>query len=363
MKAPFFKPPGFFLLCAALAALGGLGSCAGFAASAEEYYALGMAYIEVGKFEEAEKWLNRAKAAKKTKTASAYNLGRIAFETGRYEEAAKYFESILKKDPQNVMALKAAAYTRIKTGDYETAEAYYRRVLALVPESADDGYNYALVLFAIEKYAEAEEVLAAYEFALLDNNDVLLLYARAQAAQDKVEAADSYAQWLAANSDPRVRYEYAQVLEKAELYARALEEYRTALNSLDQDSTDPSKPELRYTIARLLLTADPESGEGITELKTAVSEGLSDTAVLEELLLDERISEANKESIRLLITETERAAEQAAAEQAAAEKAAEEQAAAEEAAAEAAEGEPAAAEETAAEGAADEEAAPEPEGP
>jgi tetratricopeptide (TPR) repeat protein len=320
---------GFFLLCAVLGALWGLGSCAGFAASAEEYYALGMAYFELGKFAEAEQWLNRARAAKKTQTASAYNLGRIAFETGRYDEAAKYFESILKKDPQNVMALKAAAYTRIKTGDFETAEQYYRRVLDLVPESADDGYNYALVLFTIKKYAEAEDVLGAYEFALLDNNDVLLLYARAQAAQDKVEAADSYAQWLAVNSDPRVRYEYGQVLEKAELYARALEEYRTALNGLAQDSEDPKKTDLRYTIARLLLIADPESDAGVEELKTAVSEGLSDMAVLEALFSDERISEANKEGIRALITETERAAEQAAAEQAAAEQAAEEQDAAE----------------------------------
>jgi tetratricopeptide (TPR) repeat protein len=334
----FFKAPVFFLLCALLAP-GGLGSCAGFAASAEEYYALGMAYFELGKFAEAEQWLNRARAAKKTQTASAYNLGRIAFETGRYDEAVKHFESILKKDPQNVMALKAAAYTRIKMEDYETAGRYYGRVLALVPESADDGYNYALVLFAMKKYAEAEDALRAHEFAILDNNDVLLLYARTQAAQDKVEAADSYARWLTANSDARVRYEYAQVLEKAELYARALEEYRTALNGLAQDSTDPAKPELRYTIARLLLTADPESDAGVAELRTAVSEGLSDMAVLEELLLDERISGANRESIRTLITETERAAEQAAAEQAAAEEAAAEQAAAEAAAGEDTDGE------------------------
>jgi tetratricopeptide (TPR) repeat protein len=295
--------------------LGGfLGSCATWAATAEEYYSLGMAYFELGKFEEAEKWLNRARAADKTRTASEYNLGRIAFETGRFAEAAKHFESVLKADPRNVMALKAAAYTRIKTGDFAAAEGYYERVLALVPESADDGYNYALVLFSMKKYAAAEEILAGHEFALLDNNEVLLLYARVQAAQDKIEAADSYAQWLANNSDPKVRYEYAQILEKAELYARALEEYRTALNGLSQESTDPKKTDLRYTIARLLLIADPESEEGVTELKTAVSEGFADMAVLEELLKDERIVTANRDSIRTLIDETNRAAEAAAAE-------------------------------------------------
>jgi tetratricopeptide (TPR) repeat protein len=312
----FFLPP----VPAVLFLAWMIGSCATWgAASAEEYFSLGMAYFELGKFEEAEKWLNRARAADKTKTASEYNLGRIAFETGRYPEAAKLFEKILKKDPENVMALKAAAYTRIKTGDLEMAEGLYRRVLVLVPESADDGYNYALVLFALEKYAAVEETLSNHEFALLDNNDVLLLFARAQSAQGKIEAADSYAQWLANNSDPKVRYEYAQVLEKAELYARALEEYRTALNGLSQDSADPKKSDLRYTIGRLLLTADPESDEGVTELKTAVSEGLTDMTLLEGLLKDERISEANRESIRTLIDETERAAaENAAAAEAAA---------------------------------------------
>jgi hypothetical protein len=180
-------------------------------------------------------------------------------------------------------------------------------VLALVPESADDGYNYALVLYAMKKYAAAEEILANHPFAPADNNDVLLLLARTQAAQNKVAAADSYAQWLADNSDPKVRYEYAQVLEKAELYARALEEYRTALNSLAQDSADPKKPDVRYAIARLLLIADAESAEGVAELKNAVSEGLTDMALLEELAADERISAANRESIKTLIDETERA--------------------------------------------------------
>jgi tetratricopeptide (TPR) repeat protein len=302
----------FPLFLAAGLIAGALVSCTTWGATAEEYYSLGMAYFELGKFEEAERWLNRARAADRTQSASDYNLGRIAFEAGRYEDAAKHFEAVLKKDPRNVMALKAAAYTRIKTGELEAAEGYYERVLALVPESADDGYNYALVLYAIKKYAEAEAVLGTHEFALLDNNDVLLLYARAQAAQDKIEAADSYAQWLANNSDPKVRYEYAGILEKAELYARAMEEYRTALSGLAQDSTDPKKPDLRYAIARLLLIADAESAEGVTELQTAVSEGFSDMAVLEELLKDTRISAANRGSIQTLIDSTKRALEEAA---------------------------------------------------
>jgi tetratricopeptide (TPR) repeat protein len=279
-------------------------SCASFggAASAEEYYALGQAYFDLGKYDEAERWFNRAKAADKTKTASEYNLGRIAFEQGRYGEALRIFDGILADDPGNVLALKAAAYTRIKTGDLEKAESLYNRVLALVPESADDGYNYALVLSALNRNDKAEEVLAKYPFALDENDAALLLLARVQRAQNKVEAADTYDRWLKNNSDPQVRYEYAQVLEQGEFYARALSEYRGILESIKPEEKPP-RSEVRFSLARLLLIADSQSGEGLTELKAALSEGLAAGDRLQELLADSRINPSAKEAIERMLSD------------------------------------------------------------
>jgi tetratricopeptide (TPR) repeat protein len=276
-------------------------SCASFGASAEEYYTIGMAYFEMGKFEEAERWLNRAKAADKTKVASEYNLGRIAFETGRYGEAVLIFDRILARDPQNTMALRAAAYTRIKTGELIKAEQYYQKILALIPESVDDGYNYALVLFAVKKFEEAETTLLKNPYALEDNKDVLLLYARVQKAQDKVEAADTYAKFLINNSDPKARYEYAQVLEAAELYAKALEEYRTTLTELSQDTEDLKQRDVRFSLARVLLIADGENPEGFTELEGAVSNGFADTEALENLALNEKLSQANRRRVQDIV--------------------------------------------------------------
>ncbi|GHU15058.1 hypothetical protein FACS1894163_00540 [Spirochaetia bacterium] len=284
------------------------------AASAEEYFSIGMAYFEMGKFAEAEQWLNRARAADKTKTASEYNLGRIAFETGRYKDAIALFDKVLAKDPVNVMALKAAAYTRIKTGELEAAEKLYQRVLDLLGDSADDGYNYALVLYALKKYEAAEELIGNNQYALLENKDIILLYARTQKALGKVEAADSYAKWLMDNKDPKVRYEYAQVLEQAELYARALEECRTALTELKNDK-DLTKGELRYAIARLIFIADGENPEGMTELKGAIADGYNDIEVMEELVLDERINADLRKEIKIIIDDAKRTgAEKAAAE-------------------------------------------------
>jgi tetratricopeptide (TPR) repeat protein len=288
--------------------------------TAEEYFSMGMAYIELGKYAEAEKWLNRARTMDKTKNASEYNLGRIAFETGRYEDALQHFERVLKEDPVNILALKAAAYTLIKIGEFAKAEAYYNRVLELIPESADDGYNHALVLYAMEQPERAEAILLRYAFTLEDNKDAVLLLARLQKAQNKPEAVDTYSKWLQANSDSQVRYEYAQVLEQGEFYARALEEYRTLLSALPQDDSastaELKRFNVRYMIAKLLLLADPESEEGINELNLAVSDGFSNTEVLETMLEDEKIPDTRKDDIRRIIREIFQAREGAAAEEA-----------------------------------------------
>jgi len=282
-------------------------------AQAEEYFSIGMAYYELGKFNEAEVWFNRARASDKTMVASDYNLGRIAFETRRYADAAKYFESVLALDNENVMALKAAAYSRIKNGDLEKAEALYDQVLTLVPESADDGFNYALVLYGLEKYEDCEEVLSRYPFSLEEKPSSILLFARAQKAQNKVEAVDSYAKWLIVHTgavNPQGLYEYGQVLEEAGLYARAIEQYRDAIKALTKDTEDLKKANLMFEEARLLLTADPENEEGLTAFRNAVDEGFSNTETFEELLLDSRISNDRKTELRKIFDSREKEEEE-----------------------------------------------------
>jgi tetratricopeptide (TPR) repeat protein len=284
------------------------------AASAQEYFSIGMAYFDLGRYDEAEKWLNRARQMDRIMTASEYNLGRIAFETQKYNDAVKYFENILKRDPDNVLALRAAAYTRIKMGDISIAEQHYGKLLTLVPESTDDGYNHALVLYAMERYGEAEQVLESYPFTLQDNTDeMLLLYARTRKALDKVEAIDTYSKWLESNQDAKVRYEYAQILEQHELYARALEEYRIVLSSTEAENDDPKRSDLHFALARLLLVADAESAEGITELETAVAQGFNDIEAVEALQKNELVSAANRNSLRNIVNTMQRTLEAAAA--------------------------------------------------
>jgi tetratricopeptide (TPR) repeat protein len=131
--------------------------------------------------------------------------------------------------------------------------------------------------------------------------DMLLLFARTQKALGKVEAADSYDQWLKENDDPRVRYEYAQTLEQAELFAKALEEYQAALAEFPTDDSKPSRAEARFNLARVFLVADSENPQGVFELRTAITEGFADREALEALAKDDRVIEANQIEINDLI--------------------------------------------------------------
>jgi tetratricopeptide (TPR) repeat protein len=279
-------------------------------ASAEEYYTLGLAYFELSKYEEAEQWLNRARRVDKTRTASEYNLGRIAFERGRYGEALKHFEQILAKDPENILALRASAYTKIKLSDIEGAESYYERVLRLVPESYDDGYNYALILFAMDKTGRAEEVLLKYDLIIDSNSDAVLLLARVQAKLGKVEAVDNFDRYLQLKPDNKLRFEYAEALEKSEFYARAQEEYNAVLEGLPRGDSSGgegglARPQVLFAVARLLLVAEADSDSGITALSQAVEDGCKDLPALETILEDPKIADAQKEEIRRVITELE----------------------------------------------------------
>ncbi|MDR2068834.1 MAG: tetratricopeptide repeat protein, partial [Spirochaetaceae bacterium] len=64
----------FFLLLVCFVFSGFFFSCTSQdrAAKAEEYYALGMAYFDLGRYAEAERWLSQARSLDKTKLASEY---------------------------------------------------------------------------------------------------------------------------------------------------------------------------------------------------------------------------------------------------------------------------------------------------
>jgi tetratricopeptide (TPR) repeat protein len=287
-----------------------------------------MAYLDLGKYAEAEKWLLQARLSDQTFAASEYNLGRIAFELGRYDEACERFEGLLKKDPDNVMVLKAAAFARLKRGDLGKAETYYKRVVKLSPDSVDSRYNYALVLNALGKYTAAERLLLQLVEENKNDSESLLLLARTRNANGKIEALDDYARYLKNNDTSEVRLEYAQALVKAQYYGKALENYEALLKLSPDALGGIKKADLYFEAAQILLFSGivtegkvagidtPASGsdasggslaqadqgnQGLTYLKNALREGFKDSQALSALLQDPRLSKDQKEKIEALI--------------------------------------------------------------
>jgi tetratricopeptide (TPR) repeat protein len=284
---------------------------------AEDYYALGTAYFDLGNYEEAERWFAKAKFNEKTEMASIYNLGRVSFERGSYNKALDYFENILKKDPENLTALRAAAYTCVKTGDAQAALEYYRRAAAMLPENAAERYNYALLLNALEMYEEAETVLLSENRDDFPDDKKLLLLARVQKSLGKPEAIDGYSSYLAKTDDPAVRFEFAETLEEQKLYAKALEEYNR-LNEVSQDNpadstadnpTDstvdstadnPEKPLVLFRIARVMLVSDPSNQNGLAALEEALKSGYADQAEIDALFEAAGIPEEKRNELNEL---------------------------------------------------------------
>jgi tetratricopeptide (TPR) repeat protein len=153
------------------------------------------------------------------------------------------------------------------------------------------------------------EVLEKYPAALEENKHVMLLYARCQGKLKKTEAIDSYSAWLSVNSDSKARYEYAEILEDNNLYARAIEEYRKALTEITANAVNPAKQDIRFALARALIVADGDNAEGLTELQTAVNEGFNDIPAVEKILTL-KINAANKTAVQNIINSMRKAAEE-----------------------------------------------------
>jgi hypothetical protein len=146
------------------------------------------------------------------------------------------------------------------------------------------------MLNTLGKNAEAEEVLKQNESSSEKN---LLLLARAQKAQGKPEAVETYSTYLEKKNEAAVRLEYAESLEQAEFYARALEQYKLLSESAEADK----KALLSFRSARVLLKADPSAEEGITFLEEALKGGFDSAEEIDALLAESSIPEAKKKEL------------------------------------------------------------------
>jgi tetratricopeptide (TPR) repeat protein/peroxiredoxin len=165
-------------------------------ASAEAFYGIGSACLNLGKTAEARASFQRA-----TELAPSYpdtltnawnNLGLLATREGRTDEAIGYFQRALKVNPDHLIALEnlGNAYRQLK--NWEQASKVLEHAVAVSPSDPESNYSLGMVFAQTDDTARAYEYLQralksrpAYPEAL---NNLGILYLRTQRRDEAVAA-------------------------------------------------------------------------------------------------------------------------------------------------------------------------------
>ena len=89
----------------------------------------------------------------------AFKRGLAALQAGKVEDAQRAFERVLKAEPTHAAALNLLGILLTRVGRFQAAEHYLKRALRVTPRSDATLYNYAIVLKALKRPLEALECL------------------------------------------------------------------------------------------------------------------------------------------------------------------------------------------------------------
>jgi tetratricopeptide (TPR) repeat protein len=163
-------------------------------ASAEAFYGVGSACLNLGKTVEAQASFQRA-----VELAPSYpdtlpnawnNLGLLATQQGRTDEAIEYFQQALKLSPDHLIALENLGNAYRQQKNWEQARKVLEHAVAVSPGDPESNYSLAMVFAQTDDTARAYEYLQralksrpAYPEAL---NNLGILYLRTERRDEAV---------------------------------------------------------------------------------------------------------------------------------------------------------------------------------
>ncbi len=104
--------------------------------SVEENHRLAIAYIQLERYTDAERLLEKLVRIKTHREVAWYNLGKVQFDTGRYHSAMNSYRRATEIDPQWAWAWMMLGYAALNTGDLNEAWEAFQFVSALDDELA-----------------------------------------------------------------------------------------------------------------------------------------------------------------------------------------------------------------------------------
>lgn len=265
-----------------------------------EYFNIGNAYYEVGNFEKAIEYYNRALADGNTnENIIRFNLAVAYSESDRLSEGLKHFEFLLGQDPENLKVLQSVAYAYFLLDNKEDALSVYNQILEIFEFDKMALYNKALILIEDDQ-EEAERTLEKL-YALEGTSEVALLRADLLKEQDDWESFSELMEKALMDDEKNV-----EILESLALYHENFYQYDNALYFLDKLIEYDVSENLpgyyfRKALIELLKTEDYESG--YQSLKDALVGGFDDRDRVSALLEEEQLK--NVEQVEALFREAD----------------------------------------------------------
>lgn len=269
---------------------------------AEEYFNLGNAYFELGRYEQSFDYYSRALELSDSIPAAGFNLARLHEQRQEWDAALSVIEDLRQADPSNGLYLETEAFLRYRNGEVASARDLYADLIREYPERRRLRYNLGLLEMGADEPERAWQALAGGLESARDAEDTAYLWLVAEAA------------WQTGRRDVALRQlEVFRELvtdnpgEQGALAGR-LADWGYPLAALEILQQIPGEvdadPDLLFLTGRLYLEATDDFERGLEALVAAISAGFpSDDEefgrLIEELpedereLIEQRIEELN----------------------------------------------------------------------
>jgi tetratricopeptide (TPR) repeat protein len=262
-------------LLAAFAALVLLGGCASdprIREIAAEYYNIGNAFFELGRYEKAIDAYRSALRFDPRLAKADFNLALTFARMKMLPEAEQVLKKLLADDPANASLMVTLAWAYHLAGKDAEALSQYDAALAIAPENADAWYNSALILWKLERRQEALERFQRLLAVAPDDSEGLFGAGSLLLSMDDPAAAEEYLGRCVQKKpeDLDARYLLADSLERQRKLSRVLEEYDRILER------DARQANAWFGKARLLLTAIEDPDNGMVALRKSLELGFRD---------------------------------------------------------------------------------------
>lgn len=252
-----------------------------------EYYNIGNAYFDVGNYDKAIEYYNRALVeGNSMENRIRYNLGISYSQSNRTKLALEQFDILLTRDPENFKVLQSKAYAYYLAGEDQEAITLYDQILETFEFDSTALYNKALII----KGDNPEDAIALLErlYEVEPESEVALilgeLYLEAEERELFVELYEG-----ALSQDSRNPGLLAGLIDyylEESLFFRSIEYINQILEIDDFDD----RAQMLFLKARTELLDLDDYSSGFNSLVEALDEGFDDEGQLKELLENEKLS-------------------------------------------------------------------------